>query len=140
MREKLGNPRMNYRCDYVSKPFPEHLDLLTVLGGPGKRKLSEENKIFRILSRLPHENLMKTESGYNKGGIMEKVLRGRSLNDKAITTLLKRLEDSGIITKRESEKHERGNFYYYTTDKGIKFLEHSKVSRGLLPPVDDLSD
>ena len=128
---------MNNRCDCVSKPFPDHLDLLTVFGGPGKRKITEEDKIFRILSRLPHESLMVAEPGYNKNGVMEEILHSRSLNDKAITTLLKRFEDSGIITKRESRKHERGTFYYYTTDKGISLLEKMKDIRGILPPVDD---
>lgn len=124
----------------MSKPFHDRLDLLTVFGGPGKRKISEEDKIFRILSRLPHESLKEVEPGYNKNGVMEEILQSRSLNDKAITALLKRFEDSGIITKRESRKHERGTFFYYTTDKGIQLLEKMKEIRGILPPVNDLND
>ena len=123
--------------DCVSKPFPEHLDLLTVRGGPGQRKISEEDKIFRILARLPHESLMEVRPGYNKNGVMEEILHNRSLNDKAITALLKRLEASGGITKRKSEKRERGTFFYYKTDKGIHTLETMKKLRGLLLPADD---
>ena len=95
---------MKNRCDCVSKPFPDHLDLLTVLGGPGKRKLTEEDKIIRILSGLPHKNNMEIDPGFNKNGIMEFVIRERSLHHRAIGNLLTRLEDSGNIMKRPSKK------------------------------------
>jgi len=106
-------------------------------GGPAKRKLTEEDKIIRILSGLPHQDNMDVDSGYNKNGIMEYVIRERSLHHKAIGDLLTRLEDSGIITKRPSKKHERGDFFYYKTDKGNQLLFKIKETRGLLPPKDD---
>jgi len=43
----------------------------TLRGGPGKRKLSEEDKLILILVGLPHEKNMDTEDGFNKNGIME---------------------------------------------------------------------
>ena len=106
-------------------------------GGPAKRKLTEEDKIIRILSGLPHQDNMDVDSGFNKNGIMEFVIRERSLHHKAIGDLLSRLEESGIITKRPSKKHERGDFYYYKTDKGNKLLFKIKEKRGILPPKDD---
>ena len=130
---------MNYRCDYFSKPFSDQLDLLTVRGGPTKRKLTEEDKIIRILSGLPHQNNMETDAGFNKNGIMEFVIRERSLHHRAIGDLLTRLEDSGNITKRPSKKHERGDFFYYKTHKGNELMNKIKEKRGLLlPNVDSL--
>ena len=121
----------------MSKAFHNHLDHSTVRGGPGKRKLSEEDKLLRILSGLSHQQNMETDPGHNKNGIMEYLIRGRSTSDKTISDLLIRLEKSGIITKRPSKKHERGDFYYYKTDKGNNLLMKIKDKRGLLPPTDD---
>jgi len=109
----------------------------TLRGGPGKRKLSEEDKLILILAGLPHEKNMDTEDGFNKNGIMEYLIRGRSLGTRSIGDLLIRLEKSGIIFKRPSKKHERGDYFYYKTDKGNNLLNKIKEKRGLLPPADD---
>jgi len=109
----------------------------TLRGGPKKRKLTEEDKLIRILSGLPHQDNMEVDSGFNKNGIMEFVIRERSLHHKAIGDLLTRLEVSGIITKRPSKKHERGEYFYYKTDKGNNLLNSIKKTRGILPPKYD---
>lgn len=109
-------------------------------GGAGKRKLSEDDKLILILAGLPHEKNMEVDSGYNKNGIMEFLIRGRSLGTRSIGDLLIRLEKSGNIRKRESKKHERGDFFYYKTDKGNQLLYKIKERRGLLPPVNDLEE
>ena len=121
----------------IQKHHISYLQEKALRGGPSKRKLSEEDKIIRILSGLPHQNNMETDPGYNKNGIMEFVIRERSLHHKAIGDLLSRLEESGIISKRPSKKHERGEYYFYKTDKGNNLLYKIKEKRGLLPPIDD---
>jgi len=119
------------------KHYISYLQQETLRGGPGKRKLSEEDKLIFILAGLPHEKNMDTEDGFNKNGIMEYLIRGRSLGTRTIGDLLIRLEKSGIIFKRPSKKHERGEYYYYKTDKGNNLLNKIKEKRGILPPADD---
>jgi len=131
MKSQLCTPTVSQK-HYIS-----YLQQETLRGGPKKRKLSEEDKLIRILAGLPHQNNMEVDSGFNKNGIMEYVIRERSLHHRAIGNLLTRLEDSGNITKRPSKKHERGDFFYYKTDKGNELLNKIKEKRGLLLPEED---
>ena len=121
----------------TQKHYIPYFQQETLRGGPKKRKLSEEDKLIRILAGLPHQSNMDVDSGFNKNGIMEFVIRERSLHHKAIGDLLTRLEKSGIIIKRPSKKHERGDYFYYKTDKGNNLLNNLKEKRGILPPKDD---
>ena len=102
-------------------------------GGPGKPKLSREDKVIRLLIGLPHVQFMANNPGKNKNDING--LISETANWRTTIELIADLEASGCITKRAAEKHERGDYYYYVTDKGVTLIEKMKEIRGLRQPL-----
>jgi len=97
-------------------------------GGPGKLKLSRDDKVIKILTNLPHVNHMSSNPGMNKNTISD-LLPGTP-NWNTLNQLIDDLDASACIIKRPAEKHERGDYYYYVTDKGKTFIEKYMEARG----------
>ena len=85
---------MNYRCDYVSKPFSEQVDQIIVSstdsdtnnetiddkikrrrGGKGKPRLDRNTRVRLILENLPNAALMDSKVAYNPGLYMNEIIR-----------------------------------------------------------------
>jgi len=147
---------MSYRCKYLSKPFPDHPDPLTVStdddnahqelkddlqnldtltrkrkGGKFKVRQSEETKMLYILTRLPHSQMSDNIlNGRHISQILDFI--PGSQNQKVIQRIVDKLEQTRNIEKKEASKSDRVKYYYFKTDKGDTLLKKIIEKRGLL--------
>ena len=92
-------------------------------GGRGKAKVSEDEKIMRILTILPHKDIIGTGKEIepcSMSVIQRRALRDTSTNTGPLSKLLVKLIKTDNAYKRLPAKHERGSGFYYKTDKGLK--------------------
>ncbi len=93
-------------------------------GGKGKLRLNDLQKTILILSKLKDVDLMTSNVNYHPGSYMQEIVNFfHSQNWRDIPNLVKRLEESGNVTKRPGRKGESPDFFYYRTEKGKKTLD-----------------
>ena len=93
-------------------------------GGKGKGRLSRYIKVKIILTKLHDEIQMTSDTAYHPGHYMGEIIRFfPSPNWRDMPDLMEELQKSGVIISREGRQDERGEYYYYRTEKARETLE-----------------
>jgi len=101
-------------------------------GGGGKPRLSRDTKVKTILINLHDEIQMSSNTAYHPGHYMGEIIRFfPSPNWRDIPKLMEELCEAGVLTYREGRKDERGDQYFYRTEKAKSTLEDIEKFREL---------
>ena len=108
----LGKDTDNKRIDDIDKLVRKRK------GGRGRSRLTDSAKMRIILSKLESAKYMDYRPGHSSAQILRFIPRSENWTD---TKIIEKLVNGEHIVSREGRADERGEKYFYKTEKGESF-------------------